>query len=121
MGIINHTSLDTADPLPKTESKNAGLRKRKFCILSNKDLNKIGQFTSPRKKKSKPRTITEKTKREFRNFDILKNKYVTNHEKKMKIEREFEKKLKCTQYLKENTFDPVLGKYIDPRKETKIS
>merc|ERR1712048_835595 len=119
--IVSHTSLDTAESLPTNENHNAGIRHRNFCILSNKDVNGIGEFIPHRENKIKIQSISEKTKREFRNFDVIKNKYVKDHERKMKIESEFEKKSKCTQYLNQNTFDPVLGKYLDPRKESKIS
>jgi len=92
-------------------------RNRDFCIITTKNIDKNGYFKKIQSKDKNPRKVSEKTKREFRNYDVITNTYVKENKAKQSRDALFEKKVKTCQYFYERKFDPLLQKHVHPRKE----
>jgi len=52
-----------------------------------------------------------------RDFNILSNRYVENHEPKVTLEREIQRRSAAQKYWETHEFEPVLQHYIQPEKE----
>ena len=52
-----------------------------------------------------------------RDFNILSNRYVEQHDAKVTLEREIQRRQAAQKYWETHDYEPLLGHYIDPNKE----
>ena len=52
-----------------------------------------------------------------RDFNILSNRYVEQHDAKVHLEREIQRRTAAQKYWETHDYDPLEGKYIHPEKE----
>lgn len=52
-----------------------------------------------------------------RDFNILSNRYVEQHDDKVKLEREIQRRTAAVKYWETHDFEPLLGHYLQPDKE----
>lgn len=120
--IVCNTDHRSGKPVRPIFKRPKGERARNFCILSNMKMKKTGELIPPTREEMQiSREPSEKTKREKRDYDVIVNKYVKNHESKMKKESEIIKKQKSKQYLEQRSYDIILGKYRDLEKENRMT
>ena len=55
-----------------------------------------------------------------RDFNILSNRYVEDHDAKVSLEREVQRRSAALKYWETHDYEPLLGKYVDPEKEAKF-
>lgn len=114
-------------PKVKDPSKNKSvidMSKKEFNILSNINL-KVHHFDKPENRPDKPSTspVIKPLKKQlwtFKDYDIITNKYVEDHQKKEKVNDQAFKLEAANKYWATHDFNPVLGKFFDPLKESKF-
>lgn len=57
---------------------------------------------------------------EYRDFDIVSNRYLQNHEDKARLDKEVYKQEAAELYWQSHEYDPVLAVYVDPDKEAEF-
>jgi len=118
--LIKHTSHVTGNPVFEDLLPTAGVRARDFDILSTKRIDRKGNYLNTKPAPVKI-PLSEKSKREIREFNVLKNRYEKDHERKISEDNSRQKKIKTEQYFRDRDFDLVKIKYVDPNKEHSVS
>jgi hypothetical protein len=117
-------------PLYPVEKESIGNKKLKdmskieYNILSNTNLTRH-HFDKPENRPNKPSTspVIKPLKKQvwtFKDYDIISNKYLAEHNEKAKINEQALKLEAANKYWKTHNFDPVVGTYFDPKKEEKF-
>ena len=52
-----------------------------------------------------------------RDFNILSNRYVDNHDAKVHLEREIQRRSAAAKYWETHDYEPLMGKFLHPDKE----
>lgn len=111
-------------PVFKTDSRKKKLENTKvgYNILSNIGLDKHN-FLPPEKRpninneeENQPKT-NKVNAVNYKDYDIISNKYKFNHEQKLKADLEIEKLNAARNYWKNHDYDLVQARYVDDKKE----
>lgn len=120
--IINHVPRTHEPPRKERPPPRADSR-TSYNIITNMGLHEH-HYLPPGKRPPKPDTPPKKetlasrtTKREF---DLISNKYVENHEEKDAVDKEMQKQAAAERFWTTREFNPVTCTYYDAQKEGKF-
>ena len=111
-----------AEKQPNFTKKDGGTSKTDYNIISNLNLREHGHL--PEELRPKPDSQEPKKKKifaaEYRDYNIISGKYLSNHEERVKLDLEYAKLEAAKKYWETHDYDPIKVTYIDPEKETQF-
>ena len=106
-------------PEPSFASRNLPPNTRlKYNILSNEGFDKHHYAAPEDRPENKEETKEFKKLAKRRDFDVLSNKYITDHAQKAKTDHMAAREMAAYSFWQTHDYDPLRAKYYDREKET---
>mgnify|MGYP001114711110 FL=1 len=126
--VVNfENKLKGLEGAPNYPQEKPSVPKKFYSNYTNTNYNIISgmnfsdhHYLPPEKRPAKPHSAPKKYKinlAEFRDFDIINNRYKRNHEAKAKLDEDYYIQEAAEKYWKTHDYDPVVGEFVDEEKE----
>ncbi|GAB5365625.1 hypothetical protein AAMO2058_001074000 [Amorphochlora amoebiformis] len=108
--------IDNTGELPPSSVRKV-VAKRRNVNASRADYNILSACNGSSSASSQMKRISLRTQKDTRQFNIVSNKYTSNHKERFEADMKAEKFRLAEQYRRERNYDPVRVRYYDSARE----